>query len=447
MRAQINRRRVVTSQAAAEHLEPRRLLAGQVIVVPEDEALYARGTAEADLITVQRVGVDDVFIRVNDVSGTFDMDDFSRIVLLGREGGDTINILSAFEPVSVFANAGAGNDTIRGGGGPNQLQGGDGDDSITGGGNFDNIDGDAGNDTIVAGAGDDWVSGGEGKDSILGGSGNDQLDGAAGPDVIRGEAGDDTVAGGDSNDFSADALFGGDGRDSVVGGPGDDFMDGGNGDDWMQGLQGNDTLLGGADDDFLDGDGGNADSLVGGSGRNAFLRGELGFTEPTSPAAFIGQSDRLVVLGTSNAEFMNVQPSGLDDVRITINGVVFTFDTDDFTDFYLVGHANNDSIYVAGAIPVTIEGGAGNDRLTGGDRADGINGDTGNDTINGGGGNDFLTGGFGRDQISGDNDNDTLFSSGDNVADTLFGGPGEDDQGFVDANDEHSGVEDVVIQS
>jgi Ca2+-binding RTX toxin-like protein len=422
------------------------LLAGQVIVVPEDDALYARGTADADLITVQRVGFDDVFIRVNDVSGTFDMDDFSRIVLLGREGGDTINILSDFEPVSVFADAGAGNDTVRGGAGPNQMEGGDGDDSIVGGGDFDSINAGAGNDTISAGGGVDWVFGGEGKDSILGGSGNDLLSGDAGPDVIRGEAGDDTLAGGDSNDFSADALFGGDGRDSIVGGPGDDFMDGGNGDDWMQGLEGNDTLLGGADDDFLDGDGGNADSLVGGSGRNAFLRGELGFTEPTSAAAFIGQSDRLVVVGTSGAEFMNVQPSGFDDVRITINGVVFTFDTDDFTDLYLVGHAHNDSIYVAGAYPVTIEGGAGNDRLTGGERADGINGDTGDDTISGGGGNDLLAGGFGRDQIFGDNDNDTLFSSGDNVADTLFGGPGDDDHAFVDAIDQHTDVENVVIQ-
>jgi Ca2+-binding RTX toxin-like protein len=419
---------VSTSQALAEPLEARRLLAASIGILQEEHALYATGTEDADTISVQRVGMDDVFVRVNDVSGTFDMDDFRTIILEGLGGNDVMQMSGTYPVITRFLG-GSGNDTMTGSDGNDSISGHDGDDSINGG------------------AGNDEIDGGDGRDTISGGSGNDVLDGSFGADVVRGDGGDDTVSGGDEGDQSNDALFGGDGRDSIAGGAGADFMDGGNGDDWLVGGRGNDTLLGGADDDFLDGDGGNADSLSGGSGRNALLHGELGSAEPTVPGAFIGQGNRLVVIGTSGLDFINLQRVGLDDVRATVNGVAFTFDTDDFTDIYLIGHANNDFIYVAGAIPVTVEGGGGNDQITGGDSTDELHGDTGNDSIFGGRGGDFMVGDYGRDRLDGGIDNDTLLSFGDSVVDTLVGGSGDFDIAHADAIDQHGDdIEEVVIQ-
>jgi Ca2+-binding RTX toxin-like protein len=101
---------------------------------------------------------------------------------------------------------------------------------------------------------------------------------------------------------------------------------------------------------------------------------------------------------------------------------------------------------VAGAIPVVVEGGAGNDQITGGDAADALIGDTGNDSIFGGAGGDNLFGDYGHDLLDGGIDNDTLLSFGDSIVDTLVGGSGDNDIAFADAIDQHSGVEEVVIQ-
>lgn len=82
---------------------------------------------------------------------------------------------------------------------------------------------------------------------LWGTNGNDLLVGTDGPDVICGGAGDDTLIGLGGDDI----LRGGDGNDTLAGGTGLDFLDGGPGDDALDGH-----------------DGGYADTLAGGPGRD-----------------------------------------------------------------------------------------------------------------------------------------------------------------------------------
>lgn len=69
-------------------------------------------------------------------------------------------------------------------------------------------------------------------------------------------------------------------------------------------------------------------------------------------------------------------------------------------------------------------GGATNDNLTGGNKADLLVGNAGNDTLNGGDGDDVLIGGADQDTLNGDTGNDTLIGGTD--VDILDGGTGND---------------------
>lgn len=74
-------------------------------------------------------------------------------------------------------------------------------------------------------------------------------------------------------------------------------------------------------------------------------------------------------------------------------------------------------------VPVTIRGGAGNDRLYGGGAADKILGGPGDDYVSGRRGDDWLLGGPGRDRLLGGQGNDQL--QGGPGKDRLVGGPGQ----------------------
>ena len=98
-------------------------------------------------------------------------------------------------------------------------------------------------------------------------------------------------------------------------------------------------------------------------------------------------------------------------------------------DDLLYGQAGNDDVH-GGSDNDVIRGGAGDDTLHGDDGSDSIDGDdldpdsTGNDQIFGGAGNDTLSGGAGNDLVDGGTQNDSLF--GGNGNDTLIGGEGND---------------------
>ena len=117
-----------------------------------------------------------------------------------------------------------------------------------------------------------------------------------------------------------------------------------------------------------------------------------------------GGTDGLTVTGTANAD--NVDMSYIvtaNDADLIINGGL-SGDT-------LTGSATNIT---------TINGGGGNDIITGGTVADVLNGDAGNDIIVTGAGGDAADGGANNDTITGGSGADTL--TGGTGADTLTGG-------------------------
>lgn len=76
-------------------------------------------------------------------------------------------------------------------------------------------------------------------------------------------------------------------------------------------------------------------------------------------------------------------------------------------------------------LPMTVEGGLGDDTITGSTVADTLDGGDGNDVIDGGDGDDVITGGLGDDRITGGRGNDTI--RGNAGKDQIDGGDGADD--------------------
>ena len=103
------------------------------------------------------------------------------------------------------------------------------------------------------------------------------------------------------------------------------------------------------------------------------------------------------------------------------------------TDTTVTGTPANDTIDCTSADPgKTINGGGGNDTITGTRFNDTINGGVGDDTLTGSAGNDRLSGGLGMDTLSGSAGNDNLSGPGnDNAQDRLNGGTGTDSCGPV----------------
>ncbi len=84
----------------------------------------------------------------------------------------------------------------------------------------------------------------------------------------------------------------------------------------------------------------------------------------------------------------------------------------------------NDVVTNDTTLPMTANGGPGNDTITGGSNADLLRGNEGNDSLNGRGGNDILRGNDGRDTLRGGDGDDVLEGGAGN--DTLEGGRHKD---------------------
>jgi Ca2+-binding RTX toxin-like protein len=103
-------------------------------------------------------------------------------------------------------------------------------------------------------------------------------------------------------------------------------------------------------------------------------------------------------------------------------------DSNKVSGFEVNAGGGDDTVSVSRAIgvPVTLRGGPGNDRLTGGANVlgDRLVGGPGEDVLSGMGGPDVIYGGPGNDVLLGGTGDDKLFGGpGD---DKLFGGPGDD---------------------
>lgn len=340
-----------------------------------------------------------VIQRGSVVANNGNIDVPTESALLSVTYTDTNNGAGATVTVSALAAVNAAQGDI--------LIGGDGEDLFIGG---------AGNDTVTGDAGNDTVYGGAGNDSISGGLGNDYLDGQTGDDTLRGGGGKDTVIGGEGNDtYEWNATS--DGDDNVSSTSGDDRMS---------------VTTGGASDVVSVGKVGSKMKVT--SGANELI------INPTIRLVTIdtGTGDDTVTIGnisgiTATVLTINtgvgddtIDGSGgvLGNVRLGLNG-------GDGNDS-ITGTTNDDTIDGGAGID-TLLGGAGNDTMFGGTEADIINGQAGDDSILGGDGNDNMAGGIGNDVIraglgqdivNGNEGADTLV--GDDGRDTILGGTGND---------------------
>ena len=121
-------------------------------------------------------------------------------------------------------------------------------------------------------------------------------------------------------------------------------------------------------------------------------------------------------------------PANTSQLRAIVNGVVVgTIRESRVTTIRILGGAGDDTITINipgnTRIKTVLNGGAGNDTITGSDGHDTILGGSGTDTLIGRRGNDTLRGGTGDDSLVGGLGNDTL--QGDAGRDTLRGGAGQ----------------------
>jgi PKD domain/K319L-like, PKD domain/RTX calcium-binding nonapeptide repeat (4 copies) len=106
---------------------------------------------------------------------TFDDQDVDGIIVQGQDADDEIIIdLAITLPVEVFA--GAGNDTIQGGGGTNILHGEDGSDTLIGGTGSNTLDGGDGDDVLQDGGGANTIIGGTGSNTFVDGGGTNTFE-------------------------------------------------------------------------------------------------------------------------------------------------------------------------------------------------------------------------------------------------------------------------------
>jgi Ca2+-binding RTX toxin-like protein len=334
-----------------------------------------------------------------------------------------------------------GIDQINGAGGADTITGSAGDDTIAGAGGNDTLDGGGGSDTYLVG-----VTANDGFDTYhdSGSTGTDQIVAtvdhwaielasgfgpASGIEIITAGANTDVwiqaAGGGATLDFSATTLIG---ITQIVGGGGADTITGSAGSDTILGGGGADTLAGGGGNDWLDGGNGNDTYLVGpGDGFDTYHDSGAGGTDQilaTADNTVIG-----VASGFGPGSGIEVI-SAAGHAGVTIGGDV----TDDVIDLTSVTLKNI----------VSIDGGNGNDTITGSGGNDVITGGAGNDTLRGGGGADTLVGGAGNDSLDGGAAADTYLVGAndgfDTFADSGAAGPGQVDQILATADNTAIGI-------
>ena len=258
--------------------------------------------------------------------------------------------------------------------------------------------------------------------TLIGGAGSDS--GVAFPNAF----GDDTLYGNGGNDYLSsgrghDMLFGGDGNDALVGDLIDHIADEpwtGIDRDYRTTLDGTDYLDGGPGDDRVGG-GGGSDRLLGGLGDDtlwgdAYTEGYLvqnpdGSTTSVQLTGVLHPGDDILEGGEGNDKLSG---DGGDDI---LDGGL--------GDDLLVGDTQQ-------GLDLPVPMAPGDDYLVGGDGNDELQGNAGHDVLLGGTGNDRLFGDDtavdpsqeGDDWLEGGDGNDFLTALGG--ADTLVGDDGED---------------------
>lgn len=423
------------------------------------EFQYVPATGRLNVIPLA-LSVSDGLLNIEAVrfdDGTFLV---SQLNAIPTEGDDLINGARFTDTIDGLG----GNDTINGRAAPDTLNGGEGNDTLNGGDDNDTLDGGNGDDTVNGDAGNDTATGGAGTDTVNGGAGDDTLDGGAGNDIVRGGDGNDTIT--DGTGGSGNQLFGDAGDDvisttgglnTINGGTGNDTVNGGNGTDVIT----HDLLTGGADR-YNTGGGFDFVTLTmaaGSEARITFTSSEVGNGSATDSGALANQDGDLAVRiqlegntggltgpvsrGDDEGVFYTASEGSTIEIRDLVSGVsrgsfrtsfLGTSGNDTVTaqgafadqSYYMNGGMGNDTL-TGSTVADFLVGGAGDDTLSGGSGNDQFLGGDGNDTVNGDGGDDIITGGLGNDVINGGLGNDTaIFNIATDGADSIDLGSGAD---------------------
>lgn len=242
--------------------------------------------------------------------------------------------------------------------------------------------------------------------------------GSTGNDTINGTAENDTLYGWRNGDDATspsgnDKLYGKRGDDQLFGGTGNDILDGGAGNDTLDGGEGADTMIGGKGDDLYIVDSA-SDKIIEMSNQGIDTV-SISLQLPNGEPPTFNYKLRDNVENLEGGAFMELHAAGnaLDNKLIGGYSGNFYLHGKDGNDYieagtksgnYLYGDAGNDTLVSPFTNTILIQmmdGGTGNDTLTGGlnSYGDTLVGGAGKDKLTGLYGSDILTGGAGADQF------------------------------------------------
>jgi Ca2+-binding RTX toxin-like protein len=159
----------------------------------------------------------------------------------------------------------------------------------------------------------------------------------------------------------------------------------------------------------------------------------------TKEQGLFGQPDKIVLDAGKGNDAIEVHTNFDGSVDVSVNGKMHSFSAEEAKNLEIRGGKGDDTIVCTGeafnfeidgekygfdAPKLTLDGGNGNDRISGSKGDDVIRGGKGNDTILGGDGNDNIDGGRGHDTIMGGHGKDTI--KGGRGNDNIMGGFGDD---------------------
>lgn len=287
--------------------------------------------------------------------------------------------------------------------------------SITGTAGNDTLTGTVDSDAIVGLGGDDLIDTLGGIDSVYGGLGNDTIHGGSGTDYLHGDEGNDIITGDEGDDY----IYGGVGADTVDGGDGNDILSVRNDRYSGSDLTSGDQFIGGAGYDTI---------LFNGDWTDNWLGFDLTGTVMTGIEAIATELPVFITVGQLS-QFSAI--SGF--FRITgSSGSTLDLGNGRFTYGSIYFGSGNDIVTMAGGFHVestSLDGGGGDDRLTGSESVNQLVGGDGTDFLDGRGGNDSLVGGAGNDTSLGGEGDDTFY---DGLGDDVMDGGAGNDVFFVD---------------